>query len=242
MSIWKKLSPDSFLLSNTVAHVWRAKLDYAENQRNFFSKNLSQQELLQAKRFVKKTDQMKYIITKAIQRDIIARYLNVTQYEVTFELGEHGKPYLSNNLLQFNLSHAGDWLLIGVTKSSSIGVDIECEKRKLDSLALAKRFFSEQEFQTLSLLSEIERIDAFYRMWTRKESFIKADGRGFAFPLNHFSVSATETDQNTLLEVSSDQADAFDWQINSIKDFPSRYYGAVTTKRTIKNFFYWDWT
>ncbi len=244
MSTWKKYCTDSFLLKEAVVYLWRAKLICADNQIKSHEKNLSLVELDRANRFVKTTDRIKYILAKSIQRDIMSRYLNIKPADIKFELGEHGKPYISGNLLQFNLSHAGDWLLMGVTQSAHIGVDIECEKPSADITGIVKRFFSEPESQAIELLSESERTKAFYRAWTRKESFIKADGRGLSFPLSDFSVDVSEApvDQNTLLEIRGSISEAQDWNVRSVDDLPEKYYAAFAMDKAPKKVFYWDWS
>lgn len=230
-------------LDKDIAHLWRAKLVCADHQIKLHEKNLSSAELDRANRFVKTTDRIKYILAKSIQRDIVSRYLNIKPADIKFELGEHGKPYILGDLLQFNLSHAGDWLLMGVTKSAHIGVDIECEKPTADIAGIAKRFFSESESQAIELLSESERTKAFYRTWTRKESFIKADGRGLSFPLSDFSVDVSEApvDQNTLLEIRGSISEAQNWDVRSVDDLPEKYYAAFATNKPPKKVFYWDW-
>ena len=93
--------------------------------------------------------------------------------------------------VQFNLSHAGERALLAVAIGRELGVDIE-EERCVDVLGIARRYFSPSEYLALVSLPEERRVGAFYRCWTRKESFLKARGEGLAFPLSGFEVSLAQ--------------------------------------------------
>ena len=60
---------------------------------------------------------------------------------------------------------------------SPIGVDVE-QYRAKDYTALAKRFFSSAEQVQLQQCAERERQATFFRLWTQKESLLKALGMG----------------------------------------------------------------
>jgi len=57
------------------------------------------------------------------------------------------------------------------------------------SLDLAKRFYSEKEYNDLLTLPEIEQKEYFFELWTLKESYIKYTGQGLYQGLNTFSIS-----------------------------------------------------
>ena len=109
----------------------------------------------------------------------------------SFELGygEHGKPYLIGQDVFFNLSHSNERVLCAVSRGE-VGCDVEF-MREFD-LGTAKRFFSNEEYAYLIDLEKEKQKDAFFRIWTLKESFIKATGRGFSLPLRNFSVPLNE--------------------------------------------------
>lgn len=123
-------------------------------------------------------------------------------YELVYlAQGEYGKPYIADKeQLCFNLTHAGDYVA-AVFAPCDVGIDIEqiCKAK----LKVAKRFFTEAENRYLmafdsetslvgmseGAVQDITAQDAaFFRMWTRKESYIKAVGEGMHLPLADFSV------------------------------------------------------
>ncbi len=101
--------------------------------------------------------------------------------------GENGKPYLKGGDIHFNISHSGS-VAICVVSKYPVGCDVE--KVKEVDLKLAKRYFHDEEIKKIfSYEKDVDRIDAFFRLWTLKESFVKAVGKGLAIPLNSFSVN-----------------------------------------------------
>lgn len=98
----------------------------------------------------------------------------------------YGKPEVVNaKQFHFNLSHSASYVVLASSKCP-IGIDIE-QIKKID-LTIAKRFFTDREYRFLQRLSEPEKqIREFYRLWTLKESYIKAVGKGLKIPLNSFS-------------------------------------------------------
>ncbi|MBO5844950.1 MAG: 4'-phosphopantetheinyl transferase superfamily protein, partial [Bacteroidales bacterium] len=67
-----------------------------------------------------------------------------------------------------------------------IGIDIE-NTRKCN-LNLAKRYFHQEEYIYLSSLPKEEQDEAFTKIWTLKEAFVKCTGEGIAGGFNKFSV------------------------------------------------------
>ena len=123
---------------------------------------------------------------------------------------EYGKPYLPRLPgFHFSLSHSGDTALCAVSPQE-IGCDIE-EPRGYDP-KIARRFFHPAEQDWLFSHPEPEQADAFFRLWTCKESFIKALGLGLSQPLESFSVIPGERARLT------QTADARLWQMRSFRD------------------------
>lgn len=99
---------------------------------------------------------------------------------------DFGKPFIPDCPVRFNISHSENKVLLSVS-SGEVGCDIERIKA-IDS-GLAKRFFTDDEYRSIMDKGEgYERILEFYRIWTLKESYTKALGRGLDIPLNSFSV------------------------------------------------------
>ena len=96
-----------------------------------------------------------------------------------------GKPYLPDNPanLTFNVSHAGEIVLIGFGRGREIGVDVEQTTRSVNARDIAVRFFCAAESRELEPLQGSAHDAAFFRCWTRKEAILKASGKGLQTPL-----------------------------------------------------------
>ncbi|WP_298483330.1 4'-phosphopantetheinyl transferase superfamily protein [uncultured Ruminococcus sp.] len=95
----------------------------------------------------------------------------------------HGKPFFPDvPQLHFNLSHCRGLAVCGVS-DRPIGVDAE-EIRPLRERVL-RRAFSPEETRTVR---ESQHPDEyFFRLWTLKESYVKAIGVGISYPLQTLS-------------------------------------------------------
>lgn len=89
-----------------------------------------------------------------------------------------GKPYLKDSALHFSLSHSGSFAACALS-DLPVGLDLEYRGRISD--ALLRRSFSPEE-QTLIRSSQDSDL-LFTRIWTGKESFVKATGQGILSPL-----------------------------------------------------------
>ncbi|MGL5046496.1 MAG: 4'-phosphopantetheinyl transferase family protein [Shewanella sp.] len=80
---------------------------------------LSADELAKVARYRDFKAQIKGLQVRAALRAVLSHYADVSPNEWCFEYGAKGKPRLTAKLqqqtgLEFNLSHSGEWLLIGV--------------------------------------------------------------------------------------------------------------------------------
>ncbi|MCL2098813.1 MAG: 4'-phosphopantetheinyl transferase superfamily protein [Oscillospiraceae bacterium] len=119
--------------------------------------------------------------------------------EFKFKKNKYGKPFVEkisrkkggkiNRDVFFSLSHSGDILICAVA-DYNIGAD--CQAVNTDDITsckkIAGRFFSDDENLFLNKLPETEYTDRFFKIWTKKEAYVKYTGRGLSEGLNSFSV------------------------------------------------------
>src|SRR5262249_41616868 len=137
-----------------------------------------------------------------------------------FGYGSHGKPFLPDIDLRFNLSHSGGWAALAVARGHEVGIDIEQIRADRATDDLAQRFFSPREWAALRALPEAERCAAFFRCWTRKEAFIKLIGEGLSFPLDEFDVTLRPDEPPALLSVRGDARAATRWTMHEFASPP----------------------
>ncbi len=137
------------------------------------------------KRFRKYEDALRSLTAEILIRAVVFFKLGIKNEFIKFNKTAYGKPYLEDyEDFHFNLSHSGSWVVCA-TSSKPVGIDVE-KIREID-LKIAQRFFSKEEARDLFSKKDEEKIGYFFELWTLKESYIKADGRGLSLPLNSFS-------------------------------------------------------
>lgn len=150
----------------------------------------------------------RFVISRVILRQILGALLRVRPADLRFEIDTHGKPALMDPHRSqcFNLSHSGAALLIGTSMSAHVGVDVEVSRSVPKALQLSKRVFTAGERLLLTQASEIseaERDEAFMRIWTRKEAYLKCRGEGFTTPARNYAVGLQGTTLLDGIEVRS---------------------------------------
>ncbi|MBQ8947178.1 MAG: 4'-phosphopantetheinyl transferase superfamily protein [Lachnospiraceae bacterium] len=97
--------------------------------------------------------------------------------ELGFAIGEHDKPYFANRPdICFSLSHTKGCVLC-VISGVNCGCDIERIDRRTGTdelLRIAKRVFTDRERDSVT------DAESFYRIWTRREAYVKYTGEGIA--------------------------------------------------------------
>ncbi len=97
-------------------------------------------------------------------------------------VGEYGKPYLPDEPnVHFNLTHSGTFAVCTVS-DTDCGVDIEQISKPHEIMAVANRFFSTKELA--AMLMSPNQNEAFCRLWTLRESYVKMRGKGFEIGLS----------------------------------------------------------
>lgn len=111
---------------------------------------------------------------------LLRRILSITT-DCQLHYTLYGKPYLPEGL-HFNLSHSGNLAALAVY-DAPVGIDLQ-ELSDTVPHGVAARYFTEAETAWIAQCPE-----RFYRVWTRKESVVKALGLGLlSCPIASFSV------------------------------------------------------
>lgn len=112
---------------------------------------------------------------------------DIDPYALKMAEGENKKPYFTNRPdIHFSLSHSGEYALCLIS-DAECGCDIE--QIKAYKPEIANRFFHTDEKLYLSSINDPDiQKDAFYRIWTLKESFLKITGEGMRLPLDSFQI------------------------------------------------------
>lgn len=231
MSAYKKYFPPKIKLYEDKIIVYLVQLDLFEIDE--FMSILSGDEIIRANKLIIDSKKKQFIITRGILRSLLSGCLiNTKPGELHFSYREHCKPYINNKFynkpIEFNVSHSGDYVLIAITLTHQLGVDIEKINSAIEYHSLAKRFFSEYEINDLNNYEQSERRDAFYRCWVRKEAFIKAEGSGVSFGLDRFTVTLEEKIKTSRIKINRNREEQENWFNYESVNIPN-YKTAIAT-------------
>lgn len=193
----------NLLLNSEETHLWKAKLDEFPIPTPEKIALLSTKEQQQAQQLINEEHRHNFIWSHVLLRTILSLYSSLLPSEFSFYFNKYGKPYLKNELpfkIFFNLSHTKNQVLLGFSRSEEIGVDIEWMNTQLPYLELSARFFCKEEHEQLLKTPYTEQIKMFYRIWVRKEAYIKALGKGLSHPLSDFNVNPLQANPVTVGE------------------------------------------
>ena len=91
---------------------------------------------------------------------------------------KYNRPFIDNELYDFNLSHSGSMVICAVAFNCKVGIDVE--KKRLLILDNYKSALNNEEWTFIQ--HEDNSYDKFFELWTKKEAVAKADGRGMQIP------------------------------------------------------------
>ena len=175
-------------------HLWLVFYDDIADERLQFAYRqlLDTAEREQEPRFYFARDRRRYLVTRALVRTVLSRYVAVDPTEWMFSTNAYGRPEIVNPpardaCLSFNISHTHSLIVLGVTRRRALGVDVENVCTREISIDIADRYFAPEEVAALRAAPPRQQQYRFFEYWTFKESYIKARGMGLSLPLDKFS-------------------------------------------------------
>ncbi len=197
------------ILPDDEVHVWHVDLIAWDKETSSLFELLNSEERERAARFQFAGPRNQFVISRALLRRCLGRYLRIDAREVRFRITANGKPELAGNTelrahdlplhdlsgddlraddLHFNLSHTQGTTVFAIVRRRQVGIDVERIREDTNALELAERFFSRQEVEWLRSQPVSEHIPSFFSCWTAKEAYIKAHGQGLSMSLSSFGV------------------------------------------------------
>lgn len=205
------------LLRNDV-HVWCASLVQPSDG---LCELLSQDERARADRFYFDRDRNRFILSRGLLRMIIGCYLDINPTQIQFCYGPHGKPALQtsfqNRTFYFNLSHSKDLVLFAFSWDHQVGIDIEYLRPISEAEYIADHFFSYNESTLIRTINTKDKLDAFFKIWTSKEAYLKATGGGLTESLSEIDISLTSTDSTHIESIDADRQKSARWHLETIR-------------------------
>jgi 4'-phosphopantetheinyl transferase len=171
-------------------HVWLASETLLDDPANVqrFTALMSAEERAREQRFRLEPARRQHLLARGMQREVLSAYLpGTTPRELKFVSGATGRPALAPPFdasgLVFNLAHTRGLVALAVARGAPLGIDVEIYEKKVP-LEVARRYFSPAEVDALEALPGDAQPRRFLRLWTLKESYLKAVGAGIAAGLD----------------------------------------------------------
>ena len=209
--------------------LWIEELAVTDEEYRYYWSFLDKNEQYKALRFVQTIHGRHYVASHGKLRLILAEYLGMPPEKIDYAEQAFGKPVIVVDGLEhdikFNLTHSDNKMLVAVGLDIQIGVDIEVWNSRIDCASIASICFAESERCFWNGLPTSRKDGFFYRLWTRKESFVKAVGVGIALDVSKVVTSPIGAAQ--FLSVPAGYGSAGDWALVDL-DFGSGVSAALT--------------
>jgi 4'-phosphopantetheinyl transferase len=216
--------------------VWIIGLDASAAVSSSYRDLLSSDEILRADRFAFEKLRISFEVSHGALRILLAKYLGCSPRELVFTFGPRGKPALcGNSQLWFNMAHSGEIALCAFSIGVEIGADIEAVHEIHDFEQIAEHYFCPEEASQLrSIADKKQREEAFFRCWTRKESYLKAIGDGLFVPLDQFQVTLLSGAPVCFIHIGHDTSAALSWTLQHLEPVPG-CIGALAYRGAARN-------
>ena len=170
-------------------------------------------------------------------RLLLGAYLGLPGKDVRITRRVKGRPELdssqTNGKLNFNVAWSSGCYLVGVNSGKTIGVDMEMASRRPGNpMALATRYFSQQEISALSKVNQNELHRAFMHTWACKEAIVKASGMGIANQLCRFTVDVNPEEPPSVLDMPDDDPTA--WKLAFAEPSPGAIAAIAVRQKTVR--------
>lgn len=220
-------------LADSDIHVWCVSLNVSPQDLSYYRSILSKDEVERAMRFVFEKDRNHYITGRGLLRSILGSYLRTDPTQIGFVYGQYGKPALKTGqdykTLEFNLSHSKDLVVYAFTWNRQLGVDVEYVKPMPDMDDFSERYYSARETVFLNSLAGAQKESVFFKLWTSKEAFLKANGSGLTEPLNEVEVSLETWKSFVLNTVGKVKTQTERWHLEMFNPAPG-YQAALVVE------------
>lgn len=205
-------------IDDSQVHVWQVNLKSRNELPKDLQDYLSPNELERAAKFKFSKDRDHFLLRHYLLKLILCEYCDCQPHELKFRYNNYNKPFINIpefKELKFNMSSSDDLMMIGLCKQNDIGIDVEKirETGNLEHIALEN--FSERELEYLN--SKLDKTTAFFNIWTRKEAFIKAVGKGIYFPLKSFCVDVDPSGSYENMTILKHPVESKRWRTIAIK-------------------------
>ena len=174
-----KIPSNRFSFQPNEVHIWKVNLKNIVPHQDS-SRILSTDELDRAARMIDPLKRGRFLSARFGLRNILSEYKHLPPEAIEFSYGKYGKPFVEQRALKysisFNISHSSDLMLVALSNSYQVGIDLEKEHSHTTKEWIIRQYFSQKDSYFFRNLPAEERLSAFLLLWTLKEAYAKAIG------------------------------------------------------------------
>jgi 4'-phosphopantetheinyl transferase len=216
--------------------IWVASLDHSpEVAQRISERLLSDDERARAEALRGEAKRTRFIVARGVLRVILGDATGTAPERVAFTYGSDGKPAIANRpagpAIQFNMSHCRDLALYAVSDGRRTGIDVEWTQGTYPFEGIARRFFSAGEQAALDEATPGERRLAFFRIWVRKEAYLKGRGEGISEWIHDTDLSRLSLVEPLAVGTAA-MRDQDGWIIRDLGGLPPGFLASVAVERS----------
>ena len=178
-----EIPPNRVSIKPDDVHIWKVDLKVIASHQNA-AKILSTDERERAARMIDPLKRGRFRFARFALRNILSFYKYLLPEAIELSYGKYGKPFIEQKGLEcslsFNITHSTTLMLVTLSNSHQVGIDLEKEHSLTTKEWIIRQYFSQKDNYFFRHLPGEERLSAFLLLWTLKEAHAKALGCGFA--------------------------------------------------------------
>ena len=221
---------NSLFLGKEELHLWWLPLQLEEHQRNTAYSLLNKRQLNKYERRSNPELQHAYLASRYYLFTLLAAYQKCNPKDIKLRYSRLNKPYIdshantdSQDTLEFNFTDTNidqkSYALYAFSWNRQVGIDIEALERSANFKQIAERRFTTQELDFATHASGEIDPQKCLSIWTRKEAYGKATGKGINFEMNKRNLVNGDSNKNPFYYNFNDGNS--DWRLLQIQPTPN---------------------
>lgn len=182
----KKSMNRTLILPKGEIHVWMADPDEIQDDRLLveYRRILTDDERRQELQIHFSKDRHPFLVTRALVRTVLSRYVAISPEQWRFAKNEHGRPELreegsDNGEISFNVAHTDGLIVCAVARATVVGIDTENMQRAQELIDIADYCFSGEEMTALHNLPKENQTEYFFIIGPSRRRISKHVGKDF---------------------------------------------------------------
>lgn len=167
--------------------------------------------------FAQQRLQERFAASRLLLRCAAATAIDTVPELVDLAYQPGGRPYVRGcDQIDVSLSHTEDLIVVGITRTGRLGVDVERADRRMAGTGSETQALTPYEKRALDFGGDAVRNDSMVRMWTLKEAYSKALGQGLRFRFTGFGFALEDDGSARLVRPDGTEAGGSgDWSFRT---------------------------